>query len=137
MRSEVRVRYAPSPTGHLHIGGARTALFTYLFARQQGGKFILRIEDTDLDRNVAGAAEEFYDGLRWLGIEWDEGEDVGGPYGPYRCTDRLEIYRHISTSCFRRTKPTIATVWKRNWSGSERRRLRQAKRPNIRVGAGI
>jgi nondiscriminating glutamyl-tRNA synthetase len=96
MSSQVRVRYAPSPTGHLHIGGARTALFTYLFARQQGGKFILRIEDTDLDRNVAGAAEEFYNGLRWLGIEWDEGEDVGGPFGPYRCTDRLDIYRaHI------------------------------------------
>lgn len=96
MSTQVRVRYAPSPTGHLHIGGARTALFTYLFARQQGGSFILRIEDTDLDRNVAGAAEEFYDGLRWLGIEWDEGEDVGGPFGPYRCTDRLDIYRaHI------------------------------------------
>lgn len=96
MSAQVRVRYAPSPTGHLHIGGARTALFTYLFARQQGGQFILRIEDTDLDRNVAGAAEEFYNGLRWLGIEWDEGEDVGGPYGPYRCTDRMDIYReHI------------------------------------------
>ena len=92
----VRVRYAPSPTGHLHIGGARTALFTYLFARQRGGQFILRIEDTDLGRNVSGAAEEFYNGLRWLGIEWDEGEDVGGPYGPYRCTERMDIYReHI------------------------------------------
>lgn len=92
----VRVRYAPSPTGHLHIGGARTALFTYLFARQRGGQFILRIEDTDLDRNVSGAAEEFYNGLRWLGIEWDEGEDIGGPYGPYRCTERMDIYRaHI------------------------------------------
>ncbi len=96
MTSEVRLRYAPSPTGHLHIGGARTALFTYLYARKHGGKFILRIEDTDLDRNVEGAAEEFYNGLKWLGIEWDEGEDIGGPYGPYRCTDRLDIYReHI------------------------------------------
>lgn len=96
MGNPVRVRYAPSPTGHLHIGGARTALFTYLFARQHGGQFILRIEDTDLDRNVSGAAEEFYNGLRWLGIEWDEGEDIGGPYGPYRCTDRMDIYReHI------------------------------------------
>lgn len=96
MTAEVRVRYAPSPTGHLHIGGARTALFTYLFARQHNGKFILRIEDTDLDRNVTGAAEEFYNGLRWLGIEWDEGEDIGGPYGPYRCTERMDIYQaHI------------------------------------------
>lgn len=96
MSQEVRVRYAPSPTGHLHIGGARTALFTYLFARRHGGTFLLRIEDTDLERNVSGAAEEFYNGLRWLGVEWDEGEDVGGPYGPYRCTERLDIYRgHI------------------------------------------
>ncbi|MBB6734913.1 glutamate--tRNA ligase [Cohnella zeiphila] len=96
MDQPVRVRYAPSPTGHLHIGGARTALFTYLFARQRGGQFILRIEDTDLGRNVSGAAEEFYNGLRWLGIDWDEGEDVGGPYGPYRCTERMDIYReHI------------------------------------------
>lgn len=96
MSDIVRLRYAPSPTGHLHIGGARTALFTYLYARQRGGQFILRIEDTDLDRNVSGAAEEFYNGLRWLGIEWDEGEDVGGSYGPYRCTDRMDIYQaHI------------------------------------------
>jgi len=96
MTSEIRLRYAPSPTGHLHIGGARTALFTYLYARKHGGKFILRIEDTDLERNVEGAAEEFYSGLKWLGIEWDEGEDVGGPYGPYRCTERMDIYReHI------------------------------------------
>jgi nondiscriminating glutamyl-tRNA synthetase len=97
MSHPVRVRYAPSPTGHLHIGGARTALFTYLYARKHGGQFILRIEDTDLDRNVSGAAEEFYNGLRWLGIEWDEGEDIGGPYGPYRCTERMGIYRdHIA-----------------------------------------
>ncbi|MDB5085139.1 MAG: glutamate--tRNA ligase [Bacilli bacterium] len=90
----VRTRYAPSPTGHLHIGGARTALWSYLYAKQLGGQFILRIEDTDLERNVPGAAEEFFNGLRWLGIEWDEGEDVGGPYGPYRCTERLPIYHN-------------------------------------------
>ncbi|MCL6517304.1 glutamate--tRNA ligase [Alicyclobacillus sp.] len=89
----VRVRYAPSPTGHLHIGGVRTALFNYLFARHHGGQFILRVEDTDLERNVPGAQEEMLDGFRWLGFTWDEGPDIGGPYGPYRCTERLEHYR--------------------------------------------
>lgn len=89
----VRVRYAPSPTGHLHIGGVRTALFNYFFARHYDGKFILRFEDTDLERNVPGADEEMLRGFRWLGIDWDEGPDVGGAYGPYRCTERLETYQ--------------------------------------------
>jgi nondiscriminating glutamyl-tRNA synthetase len=80
--SEIRVRYAPSPTGNLHIGNARTALFNYLFAKSQGGKFILRIEDTDTVRNVAGGEESQMNYLRWLGIEWDESVDVGGEYGP-------------------------------------------------------
>lgn len=88
----VRVRYAPSPTGHLHIGGARTALFNYLFAKHHGGTFILRIEDTDLERNVDRAADGFAEQLRWLGVEWDEGAYVGGEYGPYVCTERLSIY---------------------------------------------
>lgn len=92
----VRVRYAPSPTGHLHIGGARTALFNYLFAKNMGGTLILRIEDTDLERNVDHAADGFAQQLRWLGIEWDEGAYVGGDYGPYVCTERLPIYaKHI------------------------------------------
>ncbi len=89
----VRLRYAPSPTGHLHIGGARTALFNYLFAKHAGGTFILRIEDTDIERNVDRAAEEFAANLRWLGISWDEGAFVGGDYGPYVCTKRLDIYK--------------------------------------------
>lgn len=88
----MRVRFAPSPTGHLHIGGVRTALFNYFFARHHGGKFILRFEDTDLERNVAGAEEEMLRGFTWLGINWDEGPNVGGAYGPYRCTERLETY---------------------------------------------
>ena len=91
--SEVRVRYAPSPTGDLHIGNARTALFNYLFAKNQGGKFILRIEDTDTARNVAGGEESQMNYLRWLGIEWDESVDVGGAYGPYRQLERLDIYQ--------------------------------------------
>jgi nondiscriminating glutamyl-tRNA synthetase len=89
----VRVRFAPSPTGHLHIGSARTALFNFLFARKHGGKYILRIEDTDTSRNRADAVEGFVDGFKWLGLEWDEGPDVGGEFGPYTCMERLDIYR--------------------------------------------
>ena len=91
--SNVRVRYAPSPTGELHIGNARTALFNYLFAKSQGGKFILRIEDTDIARNVDGGEQSQMNYLRWLGIEWDESVDVDGDYGPYRQLERLDIYQ--------------------------------------------
>lgn len=93
MSDQVRVRYAPSPTGHLHIGNARTALFNYLFARNLGGKFIIRIEDTDLKRNIAEGEESQLKYLKWLGIDWDESVDVGGEYGPYRQTERLDLYR--------------------------------------------
>lgn len=93
MGNDVRVRYAPSPTGHLHIGGARTALFNYLYARHFGGKFLLRIEDTDVKRNVEGGEENQLNYLKWLGLEWDESVDVGGEYGPYRQTERLDIYK--------------------------------------------
>ena len=89
---EVRVRFAPSPTGHLHIGGARSALFSYLYARKNNGKFIIRFEDTDQLRNVEDAEEKLLNNLAWLGIEWDESVDVGGPYGPYRCSDRMDLY---------------------------------------------
>ncbi|WP_042145343.1 glutamate--tRNA ligase [Paucisalibacillus sp. EB02] len=92
MTKEVRVRYAPSPTGHLHIGNARTALFNYLYAKHFDGKFIIRIEDTDEKRNVEGGEESQLKYLKWLGIEWDEGADVGGNYGPYRQMERLDIY---------------------------------------------
>ena len=88
----VRVRFAPSPTGHLHLGSARTALYDYLLARRTGGKFILRIEDTDQKRFVPGAEQEIMDGLRWLGIPYDEGPDIDGTYGPYRQTERMDIY---------------------------------------------
>ncbi len=91
--SPARVRFAPSPTGSLHLGSARTALYDYLLARQTGGQFILRIEDTDRKRLVEGAEQEIYDGLHWLGLDWDEGPDVGGPYGPYRQSERKEIYQ--------------------------------------------
>jgi glutamyl-tRNA synthetase len=87
-----RVRVAPSPTGHMHLATARTALYDYLLARRTGGKFVLRIEDTDVRRTVPGSEQEIIDGLRWLGLEYDEGPDVGGPFGPYRQTERREIY---------------------------------------------
>ncbi|RPF49760.1 glutamyl-tRNA synthetase [Thermodesulfitimonas autotrophica] len=93
MLSGVRVRFAPSPTGSLHIGGARTALFNYLFARANGGKFILRLEDTDFERHIEGAAQGIIESLRWLGLDWDEGPDKGGPAGPYRQSERLALYR--------------------------------------------
>lgn len=89
---KVRVRFAPSPTGHLHIGGARSALFNYLFARHNNGDFIVRIEDTDRKRNVDDAEEKLIDSLKWLGMEWDESIDKDGGCGPYRCMDRLDIY---------------------------------------------
>ncbi len=93
-----RTRFAPSPTGHLHLGGARTALYAYLLAKKTGGQFILRIEDTDLKRTVSGAEQEIMDGLRWLGLQYDEGPDIGGKYGPYRQTERRDIYQqHAKT----------------------------------------
>ncbi|MDD2510570.1 MAG: glutamate--tRNA ligase [Syntrophomonas sp.] len=90
--SNIRVRFAPSPTGALHIGGARTALFNWLFARQHGGKFILRIEDTDFRRSREDSTRGIVDGLSWLGLDWDEGPDIGGPLGPYRQSERGDIY---------------------------------------------
>lgn len=88
-----RVRVAPSPTGHMHLATARTALYDYLLARQTGGKFVLRIEDTDVKRTVAGSEAEIMKGLRWLGLDYDEGPDIGGPFGPYRQTERRDLYR--------------------------------------------
>lgn len=92
--SSVRVRFAPSPTGYLHIGGARTALFNWLYARHTGGRFILRIEDTDKARNTPEAIQAIYDGLRWLGLDWDEGPQAGCEHGPYFQSAREDIYQH-------------------------------------------
>ena len=96
MAAEVRVRYAPSPTGQPHIGNIRTALFNWLYARHHGGKFIVRIEDTDQTRFVEGAIDAILDGLRWLNIDWDEGPEVQGPHAPYEQSNRLEIYQRLS-----------------------------------------
>ncbi len=96
MKETVRVRFAPSPTGALHIGGGHTALFNWLWARHMGGKFILRIEDTDRERSTQEYEETIMSGMRWLGLDWDEGPDVGGPYGPYRQSERLSFYREAA-----------------------------------------
>lgn len=102
MSTDIRVRYAPSPTGHLHIGNARTALFNYLFARNNGGTFIIRIEDTDQKRNIEGGEESQLKYLRWLGIDWDESIDKDGGYGPYRQSERLPIYKEYQDQLLER-----------------------------------
>ena len=90
--SEVRVRIAPSPSGNLHVGTARTALFNYLFAKKNNGKFVLRIEDTDAERTSQAYIDNIFDSLKALGLNWDEGPDVGGEYGPYTQSERFDIY---------------------------------------------
>ncbi|MBE7412991.1 MAG: glutamate--tRNA ligase [Leptospiraceae bacterium] len=93
MSKEVRTRFAPSPSGFLHVGGARTALFNYLYAKSNGGKFILRIEDTDQDRSTQTSFDSIVESMKWLGLKWDEGPEVGGPYGPYKQSERISIYK--------------------------------------------
>src|SRR5579884_2950828 len=92
-KKETRVRFAPSPTGLLHVGNARTALYNWLVARHTGGKFVLRIEDTDVERSREEHEKQLIEDLRWLGLDWDEGPEMGGPHGPYRQSERLDIYR--------------------------------------------
>jgi glutamyl-tRNA synthetase len=92
----IRVRFAPSPTGYLHVGGARTALFNWLLARRRGGVFVLRIEDTDVERSSSEMVEGILDGMRWLGLDWDEGPKVGGPFAPYFQSERLDRYRALA-----------------------------------------
>src|SRR5262245_12843455 len=126
----VRTRFAPSPTGYLHIGGVRTALFNWLFARKYGGQFILRIDDTDQKRNVAEALQPILDGFRWLGIDWDEGADVGGPHGPYYQSQKLERYQ----AAVRQLLDTGHAYW--DYSTAEERAAESAaaekeKRPKI------
>ena len=96
MEHKVRVRYAPSPTGQLHIGNARSALFNYLYARHFGGDFIVRIEDTDVLRNVPGGEESQLSNLKWLGLDWDESPDKGGKYGPYHHLARVDINKEYA-----------------------------------------
>ena len=102
MNQKVRLRFAPSPTGVLHVGGARTALFNYLFAKSNQGDFILRVEDTDQKRSSLGSTTKVIQALKWLGINWDEGPQVGGNYGPYSQGERLGIYEKALPFSFKR-----------------------------------
>ena len=126
MSNEIRVRFAPSPTGPFHIGGARSALFNWLFARKMGGKLVLRIEDTDLERSSRESEENIKAALKWLGLNWDEGIDVGGEYGPYRQTERLELY-NILISCWLKVRPTIVTAQMKSWKQNVRLCLPKGK----------
>ncbi len=101
MDPTVRVRFAPSPTGYLHIGGARTALFNWLWARKNGGTFILRIEDTDQERSTDESVQIIFDSMGWLGLDWDEGPRVGGPHGPYFQMQRLGVYQDFAERLIR------------------------------------
>src|ERR1700744_5822625 len=94
--SSPRVRFAPSPTGMLHVGNARTALYNWLVARHAGGQFVLRIEDTDVERSETRYEAQLIEDLRWLGLDWDEGPGIGGPYAPYRQSERLPIYQRLT-----------------------------------------
>src|SRR5215211_6599662 len=94
--AKIRVRYAPSPTGRLHVGGVRTALFNWLFARKNGGTFVLRIEDTDLERSTEESVEQLGRSMRWIGLDWDEGPEAGGPHPPYRQSERFDLYREAA-----------------------------------------
>lgn len=127
-KSAVRVRFAPSPTGYMHVGGVRTALFNWLFARAQNGSFLLRFEDTDQERLVADAANNIMESLQWLGIDWDEGPQVDGDYGPYWQSQRLHIYRRYAEQLL------ASGRMYRDWTPPEqlqamRKEAQQAKRP--------
>ena len=95
-KNYILTRFAPSPTGDPHVGNVRTAIFTWLFAKNNSGKFILRIEDTDQSRKIPGSVERIFDTLTWMGLDWDEGPDLGGPFQPYIQSERLNIYSFYS-----------------------------------------
>ena len=127
-----RVRFAPSPTGYLHVGGARTALFNWLFARRHGGVFVLRIEDTDAERSSADMVEGILDGLRWLGLDWDEGPKIGGPYGPYLQSERLDRYRRDGRSPGRQRSRLLLLLHAGGAAGEARGRREGRRRLALR-----
>ncbi len=146
----VRTRFAPSPTGFLHIGGVRTALFNWLLARHSGGQFLLRIDDTDQERHVEDAVQKILDGFRWIGIDWDEGPDRGGPHGPYYQSQRADhyraaverlvasghVYRDYSTEPERAAEKAAAERANAR-TGSAGCRWRPSKKPAMRARAGL
>jgi glutamyl-tRNA synthetase len=125
-----RVRFAPSPTGHMHLGSARTALYDFLLAKQTGGKFIVRIEDTDRKRFVEGAEQELLDGLKWTGLEWDEGPDKGGPYEPYRQSERKELYLHHARKLIKEGKAFYCFCSPQELGEKRQKQLAEKKNPH-------
>jgi len=132
-RDKVRARFAPSPTGLLHVGNARTALFNWLFARQKKGTHVLRIEDTDVERSEARFEGQLLNDLRWLGIDWDEGPDVGGPFGPYRQSDRMDIYRRYAEHLLEEGKAYLCFCSAEELE-RERQQAAQEHRPQVYSG---
>ncbi len=129
MTRPIRLRFAPSPTGHLHIGGARTALFNWAYSRRTGGVFLLRIEDTDRERSRPEYERSILAGLRWLGIDWDEGPDVGGPFGPYRQTERLERHRSAAERCLAQGSAYLCFCSPERLEGLREERSRAGENP--------
>ena len=109
-----RVRFAPSPTGYLHVGGLRTALYNYLFAKKNNGTFVLRIEDTDRNRFVEGAVENLITALKWAGLDYDEGPEVGGVYGPYMQSLRLDKYKEYASELLSKERHTTVFVHRKD-----------------------
>jgi nondiscriminating glutamyl-tRNA synthetase len=127
--SRVRVRFAPSPTGQLHVGNARTALFNWLFARKNGGAMVLRIEDTDIERSEARFEDQLIEDLRWLDLDWDEGPDKGGAYAPYRQSERLEIYREHAERLLNEDKAYLCFCTEEDLQKDRERALAEHRRP--------
>ena len=125
----VRVRFAPSPTGHLHVGNVRTALFNYLFARSNGGSFILRVEDTDLERSTDASERLIYEDLKWLGLKWDEGEGVGGKYGPYLQSKRFNLYNEATAKLLEEKKAYYCFCTKEELDAEREKALSESRPP--------
>ena len=116
---QVRTRFAPSPTGYMHVGNLRTALYAYLLAKKNNGTFILRIEDTDQERYVEGAVDIIYNTLRQTGLLWDEGPDIGGPVGPYIQSQRMGMFKDYALQLIEKEPLTIASATKKDWKKSK------------------
>jgi nondiscriminating glutamyl-tRNA synthetase len=127
--SPIRVRFAPSPTGYLHVGNARTALFNWLFARQNRGTMVVRIEDTDVDRSETRFEGELIADLKWLGLDWDEGPDVGGPFGPYRQSQRVELYRQHAERLLDERKAYLCFCTEAELEGERQRAAAEHRQP--------
>ena len=136
MDRKVRVRFAPSPTGALHLGGVRTALFNYLFARHHGGDFLLRIEDTDQTRYVPGAEEYIIESLKWCGLTVDEGVGVGGEYGPYRQSERKPLYKQYALNSWNQGMLTILLTPRKNLTHNGQPASQKAKHSCTTPSAG-